>query len=386
MVDMIDTISITNLKVKLNTSEIIGGEHDRNTSSLHVIQRLQNKSNNIVRSNQRNRTNIQSQKVTTVVIRDMIKKLSCKEDHSFFNNPRQDSNFKQSSKSKPPKPIDSDQGNGEVGLNLFAQVVLEMEANFQKSMRENFIDHVHNIPDFYEDYVIENLKVIKRMQFFFNQTDYDEMYNLKRAEISKNFRFDYTMPYLVFDLDETLIHSEAYSPENDKSYDKIIEFDYSEGTELKVEKLGVYIRPYAEEFLSWAAVRFRLVVFTAAEIRYATLIIKAFNLDKYFEIILDRKYTIEVKGFLVKDVTLLNSLDKLNCVIIDNSIFSFSATLAHGILISSFYNDKDDTELKDLKSYFVETIIPNIDDMVNTNCEYYMYQDLMLKIEFEKEE
>lgn len=367
------------LKLKVIASELFGRELDKNTSSLDVIQKLNNKSNNIVRSDKRTRTNIQG----TVVIRDNMKKFTCKGEKLFFN-PQSNSNS-QGSLNKSHKSYECDKVNEEVGQNLFEKVVQEMENKFNISMKENFIDHVHNIPDFYEDYVVENLKVIKRMQFFMNQASYDEVYSRKRAEITKNFSFDYSQPYLIFDLDETLIHSEAYKPEEEKNYDKIVEFEINEGYNTAVEKLGVYIRPYTEEFLSWASENFRLILFTAAEIQYANHILKAFNLDRYFEIILDRSYTIEVKGFYVKDLTLFNSLDKLNCVIIDNNIFSFSATLDQGILISSYYNDREDVELKDLKTYFEETIIPNIDNMVSTNSEYYMYQELMLKIQYEEE-
>lgn len=384
MVDALNLISNNNLKVKLGASGNFGMEYDRNTSSMHVIEKLQRKTNNIVRSTQRTRTNIQVHNATTTVIRDMMKKLSCKGDNVLINSKL--NLCIQGSNSIQQKPIESRKEDQESGKNLYEQVVLEMEAKFSKSMKENFIDHIHNNPDLYEDYVFENLKVIKRMQFFFNQEDYDEVYSQRRAEISKNFSFDYNIPYLLFDLDETLIHSEAFRPEEEKNYDKIIELDFIDNdSQLKVEKLGVFVRPFAEEFLSWAAENFKLIIFTAAEIRYATLILKALNLEKYFEIILDRNYTIEVKGFFVKDVTLFNSFDKLNCLIIDNNIFSFSATLAQGILISSFYNDKEDVELKNLKTYFEETIIPNIDDIVSTNSDYYMYQELMSKIEFEDE-
>lgn len=383
MVESLEKISNMNLKVKFNLPVRLERENDRNTSSLDVIKRLQIRTKTtLVRSNQRTRTNIQGQKISTSMIKDMIKKLSNKGDTFFFDS-RSNSNS-QGSLDKSLKAKDSN--DPDKNVNLFLQVTREMETKFIDAMKENFIDHSHNLPENYEEYVVQNLKVIKRMQFFFNQIDYDCLYNKKRTEIGLKFKFDYNSPYILFDLDETLIHSEVFQEANAMLYDKIIEIDYAEDDEIKVEKLGIFIRPYAEEFLSWASQIFKLVLYTAAENKYAVLILKAFDLEKYFEYILDREYTIDVKGFLIKDVTILNSVDKLNCVIIDNNIFSFAATLAQGILISSFYKDKEDIELRDLKTYFEETIIPNIEMMVSTNSEYYMYQDLMEKIEFENEE
>lgn len=383
MVESLERVTNTSLKVKFNLPIRIERENERNTSSLDVIQRLQIRSKTLIRSDHRTKTNIQGQKISTSMLKDMIKKLSNKGDTFFFDS-RSNSNS-QGSLDKSLKAKDSNENNDK-NVNLFMQVSREMEVKFIEAMKENFIDHSHNSPDNYEEYVVQNLKVIKRMQFFFNQIEYDDVYNSKRAEVGKKFKFDYSLPYILFDLDETLIHSEMFQEENAALYDKIIEIDYAEDNEIKVEKLGIFLRPFAEEFLRWASKIFRLVLFTAAEIKYAVLILKAFDLEKYFEYVLDREYTIDVKGFLIKDVTILNSLEKLNCVIIDNNIFSFAATLAQGILISSFYKDKEDIELKDLKTYFEETIIPNIETMISTNGEYYMYQDLMEKIEFENEE
>lgn len=378
MVELFERGFDTNLKIKFNLYSS-GREVDYNTSSIEVIRRLSIKSKNIERADLRTRTNIQSHKMSSIFMKEMVKKFSSRGD-TLFNDSRSNSqdsidNFKINDSSSLDK-----------SESFLMKVTREMESSYHSVMKECFIDHIHNVPESYDEYVIKNLRVIKCLQFFFNQVEYDNAYNQKRIQIAKNFKFDFNLPYVLLDLDETLIHSEVFQEYNRQLYDKIVNIDYIEDGELKVEILGVFIRPFAREFLEWASEIFKLVLFTAAEMKYAFLMLKAFEIEKYFEVILDKEYTIDVKGFLIKDVTLLNNSERLNCVIIDNNIFSFASTLAQGILISSFYNEKDDFEFRDLKVYFEETIIPNIENMVNINSDYFMYQELMFSIGLELDE
>ena len=60
-------------------------------------------------------------------------------------------------------------------------------------------------------------------------------------------------------------------------------------------------------------------------------------------------------------------------VIIDNSLYSFSNQLSNGILITSFYNDRNDTQLKDVLSYLLNFIC-KCNDVRIVNEEVFQLQ------------
>lgn len=193
-------------------------------------------------------------------------------------------------------------------LLLFEQTTCD---RFQSAMNEWYVDSFYNKPELYEDYVVGNIKVISILQFFLNQTEYSLAAKLQFEQISKNFNIDYSQAYLFFDLDETLVHSEVFNNENSKIYDKVIEIEFD--ISRPYSKIGVFLRPYAHEILMFLASHFKLVIFTAAELEYSTAVLKEFGMLTYFEAILDRKYTIEVKGFFIKDLKLFGqNQQKLN--------------------------------------------------------------------------
>lgn len=268
--------------------------------------------------------------------------------------------------------------------NLYRKIHEEMDALFEDAMKNYFIDSMYNLPQYFEEYLIQNLKVIKRMLFFMNEESYDDEYNKRLQMVEDNIELDYSMPYLLIDLDETLIHSEVLKEENKDKYNKIIEVPFDDGT-IKIERLGIYIRPKAVEFLEFASKHFKLILFTAAEAKYAKIVLTECNMLKYFAHILAREYTIVIKNFNLKDLSIFNGSEKLNCLLLDNNIFSIASSLPQGILISSFYNDPEDEELDEIKKYLEEKIIPNIDDMTNINNEHFMYHELMLKLDFTTE-
>ena len=60
-------------------------------------------------------------------------------------------------------------------------------------------------------------------------------------------------------------------------------------------------------------------------------------------------------------------------VIIDNSIYSFSNQLSKGILITSLYNDKNNTQLIDVLSYLLNYIC-KCNDVRIVNEEVFQLQ------------
>lgn len=265
-------------------------------------------------------------------------------------------------------------------------VFFSMNEQYNQAFNNFFIDSIYNTNEYYEIYLINNMKIIKTLQFFIMQDDYDSQFQNISKKFWSNFQLDYNSAYLFIDLDETLIHSEPFKEENRDSYTVVVNIpiDNIPCQDSKYEALGVYMRPNCIEFLSFCKQNFKLILFTAAELNYAKPICEACGFLSFFDIILDRSYTIKLKEFQVKDLSLFSSQSqKLNCLLIDNNIFSLTSCLSQGILISSFFNSTEDTELIDLMSYF-ESVIADIVNMVQINSNYYMYEELMRKIDINK--
>lgn len=255
----------------------------------------------------------------------------------------------------------------------------EKEERFNKSMELYFIDSKYNIPEHYEEYLIQNLKVINCFQFYLHLPEYNNSFD-EIMNKCKDFNLDYDYPYLLIDLDETLIHCEDYNDKNNSNYNFIFNIPL-EGNIF--QKIGVYIRPHCIEFLKFLNNHFKLILFTAAERDYAYFITENCGLINYFQYILSREYTIHMSHFYIKDLSVFNYKSKFNCLLIDNNIFSFCANLGQAILISSFYGDKEDSELLSIKNYLSDNIIPNTEEMILSNNEFYMYQSLMENIDFD---
>lgn len=146
---------------------------------------------------------------------------------------------------------------------------------------------------------------------------------------------------LVLDLDETLIHSEA---EAISDADDRLEFV------LGAEKLQIYVRhrPKVREFLRRANQLFEVVLFTASLKEYADCLLK--SLDPGRRLLKHRYYRdscSEINGVYVKDLSALGRGLK-QVVIVDNSLPAFGYHLDNGILIQSWYEDKEDRALDQL--------------------------------------
>lgn len=308
----------------------------------------------------------------TLISKELIRKFSTKVD-LFEHKPceKKTDKFDNNNDKKSEKNIHS----------LLMTITEEVTKKYNNSFDKNFIDSRFNLPEYYEEYVVKNIKVIKNIQFFFQQSDYEASYDKIKSNLV--IEFDYSKPYLFFDLDETLIHSETFEESRKNLYDKIISFPITndEGKE-EIETYGIFIRPKVEEFLNWVKQHFTLAIFTAAEMNYAEKVLKVVGIFDYFETILDRSSTINVKGFMVKDMSIFNSTyEKLNALLIDNNIYSFSNSLKQGILISSFYEDKNDDELTELRNYIEKYLLEDVSNIISINDGYYMYHELMSNID-----
>lgn len=88
---------------------------------------------------------------------------------------------------------------------------------------------------------------------------------------------------LLVDMDETLIHSEEWRA--GVPYDETVEIVNPMG---RIEKIGVFVRPYCLEFLERMAEKFEIGIFTAAREDYASKVID--KLDPTGRLISGRLY------------------------------------------------------------------------------------------------
>ena len=61
---------------------------------------------------------------------------------------------------------------------------------------------------------------------------------------------------------------------------------------------------------------------------------------------------------------------------LDNNIYSFSAQLNNGILINSFYNDKNDNELSNVLNYLNNYILP-AEDVRKINEQFFGFKKII---------
>ena len=245
---------------------------------------------------------------------------------------------------------------------------------FENNFKKYYVDSSKNNNGNYDNYVKNALKLISLIPF--RKLNINE----KIREIAKNINFENlknggNKKLLILDLDETLVHSDLdFLLKDKKIYDTILYFD-SEGE--KNIPLPLIIRPGLYEFLDFASKYFDLCVFTASDQDYADAIINYIEKDKkYFKLRLYRNNCIFIEpGLYIKDLRIFNSCRNLkDIIILDNSLFSFANQLNNGILITSFFDDKDDTFLNNAKEYL--EYIQNEEDIREINKESFRFEEI----------
>ena len=137
------------------------------------------------------------------------------------------------------------------------------------------------------------------------------------------------------------------------------------------------IRPGLYEFLDYASENFELVVFTASDQDYADAILNYIEKNKkYFKMRLYRNDCIFIDpGLYIKDLRIFNSCKQMkDIIILDNSLFSFANQLNNGILITSFFNDKEDSFLNNVKDYL--EYINSQNDIREINKESFRFEEI----------
>ena len=233
----------------------------------------------------------------------------------------------------------------------------------------NFVPSSLNTIDNYNNYVESVLKSLKN----FPKIKFEEkIRNLSKSIIKKNPSIKNLIyskkKLLILDLDETLVHADF---ENlSQNYDLEIQFK----DKNEIFSVGVFLRPYLNEFLDSTSKIFDIGIYTGSVKAYADAILDRIDPTKiYFKFVLYREDCININDKIcIKDLNIFGiPLNKI--VIIDNSLYSFSNQLSNGILITSFYQNKNDTQLKDVLSYLIN-IICKSEDVRLDNEEVFQLQ------------
>ncbi|CAC5410889.1 CTDSP [Mytilus coruscus] len=149
---------------------------------------------------------------------------------------------------------------------------------------------------------------------------------------------------VVIDLDETLVHS-SFKPISNADFIVPVEI---EGT---VHQVYVLKRPYVDEYLKKMGELFECVLFTASLAKYADPV--ADLLDKWgvFRSRLFRESCVFHRGNYVKDLSRLGR-ELSQVVIVDNSPASYIFHPDNAVPVQSWFDDMEDTELRDLIPFF----------------------------------
>jgi Dullard-like phosphatase family protein len=239
---------------------------------------------------------------------------------------------------------------------------------------ENFVGN-------YDNYITETLKGISKLNKlnFENALLDPQLYlNMNRNEITRNVVSGKKV--VLLDLDETLIHGDFQEEclnDIDHPYDKIIKFtSLDEQEEVSV---GIFIRNGVQKFLEEISKIFDIGIFTASSKDYADAVINYLDPNNEFiKFRLYRNSCIRVNNISIKDLRIIG-VDLKNIVLIDNNMYSFANQLGNGILINSFYYDKNDYDLFSVMSYLLTYIAPS-DDVRKINEMFFHFDDILKQI------
>ncbi|CAK85160.1 unnamed protein product (macronuclear) [Paramecium tetraurelia] len=164
---------------------------------------------------------------------------------------------------------------------------------------------------------------------------------------------------IVFDLDETLVHSEEVQK------DKVYDFQNNE--------FGLFVRPYCCHVLKELSQLADLFVYTSANQKYAKTIINLIDPENtFFKGHFYRNNCVSLQSKMqIKHLGILsNNYSKI--VIIDNSPIFYMGQPYNGIPIAPFIDDPQDNELPKLLSFLIEKILQS-DDVRVTIRRFFQY-------------
>ena len=254
------------------------------------------------------------------------------------------------------------------------------------------ISNIHFIPihssenyagnyDNYVSMTLSEISHLKKINFenILNNPSLYKNYPNEEISLLKNS----TKKILLLDLDETLIHADfnnEYVNNKTNKYDKIISFE----DENEIISVGIFIRNGLNIFLKELSKDFIIGIFTASYKNYADAIINYIDPNKnYIKFRLYRDNCIQINNISIKDLRILKGIDLKNVILVDNSMYSFANQLNNGILINSFYCDKNDVDLFSVMNY-LKCYVNNADDIREVNKEFFSFEEFLKQLTEER--
>jgi Dullard-like phosphatase family protein len=263
---------------------------------------------------------------------------------------------------------------------------------FPLNIRENYTGNYSN----YIETGLTHISQLQHIKFEYALEDPKIMEGVPNLPLSNK-------KILLLDLDETLMHAdfdEEYIDDKSNKYDTIIKFkankqeneesdnnvDIEDSTwcsntgddDDDIHSVGIFIRNNAITFLNEVSKYFDVGIFTASVKEYADAVISFLDPEnKLIKFRLYRNNCINFNNsFYVKDLRIFKNVDLRNIVLLDNSIYSFAAQINNGILINSFFNNKNDEELNNAFEYLINYILPS-DDVKKVNEEFFNFGQII---------
>ncbi len=181
----------------------------------------------------------------------------------------------------------------------------------------------------------------------------------------------------IFDLDETMAHSEF------KNIEKAQNIITVKPPSRKEVKIGLNIRPHLKEALDLIKKHYFIIVYSASDRSYADPVLNFIDPNNdYFQYRLYRSHCIYSKvkdddkiKLYIKDLSIFKNVDLKDMVIIDNSILSYAYHLNNGIPIVPYYKGEKDYELMFLAGYL--SSIRKWKDLREANKKYIKLENLI---------
>jgi CTD small phosphatase-like protein 2 len=242
----------------------------------------------------------------------------------------------------------------------------EDNLSFFDDIHLEYVESSQNFGGNYHNYVYKTLKSMIDLRKF----NYESILEEKCLLLPEKHNFN--KKTLILDLDETLVHADFDN--NYKNHDHVISFNYA-GNEIYVP---IFIRPGLFQFLSSLSKIFEIFVFTASKKEYADSVLNFLDPEsKFIKHRFYREHCICIKNkFYIKDLRIFLNRKIENIILVDNSLYSFTNQLLNGVLINSFYNDREDRELLNLQSY-LQTYLFNVNDVREINEKIFNFKTIM---------
>lgn len=242
-------------------------------------------------------------------------------------------------------------------------------SQYEKSYENmKFVEITENRLGNYHKYVS---RVFETMRGF-NKIDFAPLIEERSQYLGPNNQ-KYT---LLIDLDETLIHSD-FNNVYEGECDHLLHFTH-ENEEITIP---LFVRPGLMDFLTFCMQYFEICIFTASRKEYADCILNFLDpANQIFKYRFYREDCISIKGkIFIKDMNIFKNRFPEHMILIDNSLYSFANQLSNGILITSFYNNKNDMELANLQKY-LKNIIDMDKDVRKVNEKVFNFEKIRNQI------